>query len=63
MFPKLYVWLKAGKGKVLRMKIMSINWWTSALMSAFMTMVMFYIIKKLSAKVNVPIVSDIIAQS
>lgn len=45
------------------MKLTSLSWWTSALMSTFMTMVLMYIIKKATANVNIPVVSNIVNEA
>lgn len=44
-------------------KFLSINFWVQAFVSAFITMLMFYLIKKINAKVDIPIVSDIVEQA
>lgn len=44
------------------MNVFSLNWWISTLVSTLVTMAFIYIIKKFTAKVNIPVVSDI-AQS
>lgn len=41
------------------MNIFSLNWWASTLVSALIMMAFFYIIKKVTAKVNIPVVSTI----
>lgn len=41
-------------------RLLSVNFWLQLFLSTFMTMVMIYLIKKLSSKVNVPIVKDIV---
>ena len=41
-------------------RLLSVNFWLQLFLSTFMTMVMIYLIKKLSSKVNVPIVNDIV---
>lgn len=43
------------------MNVFSINWWVSTLVSTLVTMVFIYLIKKLTASVNIPVVSDIAA--
>lgn len=43
------------------MNVFSINWWISTFVSTLVTMVFIYFIKKLSAKVNIPVVSDVVA--
>lgn len=43
-------------------RLLSINWWLQLFLSTFMTMIMIYLIKKLSSKVNVPIVNDIVKE-
>lgn len=42
------------------MKIMSVNFWVQAFASAFVTMICFYVLKKLGGSVKVPVVSEII---
>ena len=41
-------------------RLFSVSFWLNLFLSTFMTMVMIYLIKKVSAKVNVPIVNDIV---
>ena len=41
-------------------RLLSVNFWFQLFLSTFMTMIMIYLIKKLSSKVNVPIVNDIV---
>ena len=36
------------------------SWWVQMFVSTLMTMVFIYLIKKISSKVNVPVVSDIV---
>jgi len=43
------------------MNVFSINWWVSTFVSTLVTMVFIYLIKKLTAKVNIPVVSDVAA--
>lgn len=43
------------------MNIFSINWWISTFVSTLVTMVFIYIIKRMSAKFNIPVVSDVVA--
>ena len=43
------------------MNVFSLNWWISTFVSTLVTMVFIYLIKKLTAKFNVPVVSDIAA--
>lgn len=40
-------------------KIFSINFWVQSFISAFITMLMFYIIKQIAGKWNIPVVSDV----
>lgn len=40
-------------------KILSINFWVQLFLSTFLTMCMIYLIKKVTAKVEVPVVSEI----
>ena len=44
-------------------KFLSVNFWVQTFVSAFMTMVMFYVIKKINTKVDIPVVSDIVEQA
>ena len=41
------------------MNVFSINWWVSTFVSTLVTMVFIYLIKTLTAKVNIPVVSDV----
>ena len=41
-------------------RLLSVNFWLQLFLSTFMTMIMIYLIKKLSSKVNVTIVNDIV---
>lgn len=41
------------------MNILSFNWWLSAFLNTLLTMCFIYIIKKLTAKVNIPVVSEV----
>jgi len=43
------------------MNVFSINWWVSTFVSTLVTMVFIYMIKRLTAKVNIPVVSDVAA--
>ena len=43
------------------MNVFSLNWWISTFFSTLVTMIFIYLIKKLTAKFNVPVVSDIAA--
>lgn len=36
------------------------SWWVSMFMSTLMTMIFIYLIKQISAKINVPVVSNIV---
>ena len=40
-------------------KLFSINFWINLFLSTFMTMCMIYLIKKITAKVEIPVVSEI----
>lgn len=40
-------------------RIFSINFWVQAFVSTFITMLMIYIIKQISGKYNIPVVSDV----
>lgn len=41
-------------------RLLSVNFWLQLFLSTLMTMIMIYLIKKLSSKVNVPIVNEIV---
>lgn len=41
------------------MNLFSINWWISQFISVLITMCFIYLIKKFTAKVNIPVVSDV----
>ena len=41
------------------MNVFSLNWWVSTLTATLVTMVFIYLIKKATAAVNIPVVSDI----
>ena len=41
------------------MNIFSLNWWLSTLATTLITMAFIYIIKKVTAKVNIPLVSTV----
>lgn len=43
------------------MNIFSPNWWISTFVSTLVTMFFIYGIKKLTASVNIPVVSDVAA--
>ena len=43
------------------MKIFSFNWVISTLLSTLITMVFIYIIKRAAEKVQIPVVSDVVA--
>ena len=43
------------------MNVFSLNWWLSTFVSTLVTMVFIYLIKKATAKFNVPVVSEIAA--
>lgn len=42
------------------MKIFSLSFWASAMVSTMITMVCIYLIKKANSKVSIPVVSDIV---
>lgn len=44
------------------MRVFSLNWWVSTFASTLVTMVFIVIIKKLTAKFNVPVVSNLAAE-
>ena len=52
--------LEQHKGGEFMKRLLSVNFWLQLFLSTFMTMVMIYIIKKLSEKVNIPVVNDIV---
>lgn len=39
--------------------LFSVNFWVQAFASAVVTMICFYVIKKVTSKVDIPVVSDI----
>ena len=41
------------------MNIFSLNWWTSIVASTCVTMLMIYLIKKATQKIEIPVVSQI----
>lgn len=41
-------------------QIFSMNFWVSIIVSTFFTMCCFYAMKKLTAKVDIPVVSEIV---
>lgn len=41
------------------MNVMSVNWWTSMIVSTLMTMIFIYLIKAATKKFNVPVISTI----
>ena len=41
------------------MNIFSLNWWVSTFVSTLVTMAFIYIIKRVTASVNIPIVSTV----
>ena len=43
------------------MNIFSVNWWVSTFVSTLVTMFFIYLIKRLTAQVNIPVVSDVAA--
>lgn len=43
------------------MNIFSINWVISTFVSTLVTMLFIYMIKKMTAKLNIPVVSDVAA--
>ena len=42
--------------------LFSVNWWISMLISTLVTMFFIWIIKKVSGKVNIPVVSSIVEE-
>lgn len=43
--------------------LFSVNWWISMLISTMVTIFFIWLIKKVSAKVNIPVVSSIIEEA
>lgn len=43
--------------------LFKLSWWIQMFVSTFMTMCFIYLIKKVTAKVNIPVVSDIAAEA
>ena len=43
------------------MNIFSINWWLSTFVSTLVTMIFIFFIKKMSARFNIPVVSEVVA--
>lgn len=41
-------------------KIFTVSFWLNLFLSTFMTMLMIYLIKRMTSKVNIPIVNDIV---
>lgn len=41
------------------MGIFSVKFWVQAFVSTFITMLMIYLIKKISSKVDIPVVSEV----
>jgi len=41
------------------MNVFSVNWWVSTFVATLVTMVFIYLIKRLTASVKIPVVSDI----
>ena len=44
-------------------RILSFDFWIQAFISTFITMLMFYILKQMSKKVEIPVVSTIINEA
>lgn len=44
-------------------RMMSIDFWVQAFISTFITMLMFYILKQMNKKVEIPVVSTVIAEA
>lgn len=44
------------------MKLLSLNFWVSTLISTLITMCMIFLIKKFTQKVNVPVLSQVVAE-
>lgn len=42
--------------------VLSVRWWLNMFINVFVTMCFIYLIKKLTAKYNVPVVSNIAAE-
>lgn len=45
------------------MQVTKLSWWTSTLMSTLVTLIFIYIIKKATANVNIPVLSDVIKEA
>lgn len=43
------------------LQITNPKWWVNMFIQTFLTMVFIYLIKSIAGKVNVPIVSDVVA--
>lgn len=43
--------------------LMSPSWWVNTFVQTFITIMFIYMIKKVFNKVNVPVVSDIVAEA
>ena len=41
------------------MNILSVNFWVSAFVSTFITLLMIYLIKKIAGTVHIPVVSQV----
>ena len=41
------------------MNVFSLNWWVSTFVSTLITMGMIYLIKRVTASVNIPVVSEV----
>lgn len=44
------------------MNLFSINWWISTFVATFITCLFIYLLKKMTAKVQIPVVSDVMAE-
>ena len=43
-------------------KLVQPSWWISMFLSTLLTIIFIYLIKKATAKVNIPVVSDIVQE-
>ncbi len=43
--------------------LLSPNWWVSQFVSTFITIMFLFLIKKAFSKVDVPVISDVVAQA
>lgn len=43
------------------MRILSATWWVNMFINTFVTIIFIYLIKLAASKINVPVVSDVVA--